>query len=275
MSSIASSPSDPLDELTVWLRDLLGLSERGQISYYVHSLPLEEHGSEPGNWRVPADLLDNHSVVYAVGAGTDWSFDVSLAASHGAQIEVFDPSPEAQSHWDAINEALTNGRAIGPAARHPETPYPLNQAILKRITFHPYGLWEKSGEAEFFHFNPATGPSASLVNLEKQQRSFEGPVKTLQEVMTQQGHEEIDILKLNIEGAEYNVLKTVLDAHLSVRVILVEYDEAFFPQDDEAFSRIQHSIEKIVEAGYYLVEIESNLRCTFVRKDVYAQLLGH
>jgi FkbM family methyltransferase len=50
--------------------------------------------------------------------------------------------------------------------------------------------------------------------------------------MEQLGHDRIDLLKIDIEGAEYKVIESILADKLDIRVICVEYDECFNPIDD-------------------------------------------
>ena len=49
-------------------------------------------------------------------------------------------------------------------------------------------------------------------------------VDTIKNIMDRNGHDKIDLLKLDIEGAEINVLNQMLDDGICPRYILVEYD---------------------------------------------------
>src|SRR5690554_1691728 len=41
--------------------------------------------------------------------------------------------------------------------------------------------------------------------------------------MTQLGHKHIDVLKMDIEGAEYDVIENILSAQLPITQILIEF----------------------------------------------------
>ena len=42
------------------------------------------------------------------------------------------------------------------------------------------------------------------------------------------GHSKIDVLKMDIEGAEYSVLNQVLNSNIEIGQILVEFHDRFF-----------------------------------------------
>jgi FkbM family methyltransferase len=41
-------------------------------------------------------------------------------------------------------------------------------------------------------------------------------MKTLKDIMNELGHEHIDVLKMDIEGSEYDVLENILNENISV-----------------------------------------------------------
>ncbi len=47
--------------------------------------------------------------------------------------------------------------------------------------------------------------------------------------MKQLGHEEIDILKMDIEGAEYGVIEDIIKKSIFPRQILIEFHHRFDP----------------------------------------------
>jgi hypothetical protein len=48
-------------------------------------------------------------------------------------------------------------------------------------------------------------------------------------LMKQNGHEHLDLLKVDIEGAEYGVIDQILDRGIPVRQILVEFHDGILP----------------------------------------------
>ena len=55
------------------------------------------------------------------------------------------------------------------------------------------------------------------------QKVVQVEVKTLETIMTQLGHKHIDVLKMDIEGAEYDVIENILSAQLLITQILIEF----------------------------------------------------
>ena len=70
--------------------------------------------------------------------------------------------------------------------------------------------------------------------------------------MKQNGHNHIDLLKLDIEGAEYEVIDDMLKQRLPVRQVLVEFHNNLLP----GIRRRQtvRAILKMAAAGYRLVK---------------------
>ena len=76
--------------------------------------------------------------------------------------------------------------------------------------------------------------------------------------MQELGHAGIDLLKLDIEGAEHEVVRSMLEREIRPTVVCIEIDQ---PVKPVAFWR---TVRRIRRAGYALVAVDSwNL--TFVR----------
>ncbi len=69
--------------------------------------------------------------------------------------------------------------------------------------------------------------SYSIVNLQSttEERAVEAPVRRLSSITRELGHDHVDLLKIDIEGAEHAVLASMLDDGLDVRQICVEFDQ--------------------------------------------------
>jgi hypothetical protein len=91
--------------------------------------------------------------------------------------------------------------------------------------------------------------------------------------MQKLGHTKIDLLKVDIEGAEYVVLQTILEDNLDIRVICVEYDETASNHiDGNYINRIEDSIQQLRRSGYLLVAKEPSCRnYTFVHQRYFSE----
>jgi FkbM family methyltransferase len=202
---------------------------------------LEEIGSDYGGWIVPTRLLDSDSICYCVGCGEDISFDLGLIDSFGCHVYGFDPTPRAIAH---VKDAAGGNQ---------------------KYHFYDIGLWDKEDTLRFFVPKNPDHVSHSLLNLQKTEEYISVNVKRLSHLMKELGHQKIDLLKIDIEGAEYKVIESIIEDDINVRVLCVEYDECFNPLDAEYRDRIRKSVNSLIKNGYSLVCNQGNGNYTFVK----------
>ena len=202
---------------------------------------LIELGTKYGGWVIPATLFDKDSTCYCVGCGEDISFDLALKERFGCAVFGFDPTPRAIKF---VND-LTGEDS--------------------RYHFYDFGLWDREEVLKFFTPQQKEHVSHSLVNLQKTDEFIEVPVKRLSKIMGDLAHTHLDLLKLDIEGAEYRVIQSIVDDGLNIRVICVEYDESGHHLDANYKQRISDSIELLLSAGYSIVCNQGNGNYTFVK----------
>jgi FkbM family methyltransferase len=209
----------------------LGVDERARVR--VHSEPgLRRLGGACG-WVVPERLLAPDAVCYCVGAGEDISFDIALAREFDCGVHTFDPTPRAIAYVESLRSGLPS-----------------------RLVFHPWGLWEQDRRIRFYAPRDPAHVSHSAVNLQRTDRFFEADCKRLRTIMRDLGHRHLDLLKLDIEGAEYRVLESMLADGIVPRVLAVEFDEVHDPIDDRASLRIRMMVKRLLNAGYRVVSVE-------------------
>ena len=195
---------------------------------------LKSIGTKYGGWVVPVSLLDAGSICYCVGCGEDISFDIGLIDKFGCDVFAFDPTPRAIKYVD--NVAANNSQ----------------------YHFFEIGLWDKEDTLKFYAPSNSEYVSHSLVNLHKTTDYIEVKVKRLLDIMKDIGHQKIDLLKIDIEGAEYKVIESIVED-------CIEYDECCNPLNDEYKKRIQISIQSLLAIGYQLVCTQGNGNYTFVK----------
>ncbi|MEQ9461359.1 MAG: FkbM family methyltransferase [Phycisphaeraceae bacterium] len=185
---------------------------------------MEVLGSVYGGWSVPIGLLDAGSVVYCVGCGEDITFDLALIERLGCEVWAFDPTP----------------RAIAHVERHGGD---------QRYHFTPVGIWSEDTRVTFYLPDNEEHVSGSIVGLNGRGRSIEVEVRRLETVMREHGHDRIDLLKIDVEGAEYDVLHGMLDSPVRPRVLAVEFDQP------TPWRRTSQLIRRLRGEGYELVEV--------------------
>lgn len=202
-------------------------------------VPTARLGTEYGAHAVCLERLDAGSVVYSAGVGEDISFDLALRDRCGATIYAFDPTPRS-IEWVAAQD-------LGPS-----------------FVMHGYGL---AGEDATLRFAPPTNPkhiSHTLLDRpETQHAAIEVPVRRLSSVMEELGHDSLDVLKMDIEGAEYDVIDEIVDAGIDVDQILVEFHHFF---RNVRLAQTKRAMERLRGAGYRLFAVSDTCReMSFIR----------
>lgn len=202
-----------------------------------------EIGSSYGGWVIPSELIYNKSICYCVGCGEDITFDLGLIEKFDCDIFAFDPTPRSIDYVK---------KTVGSNSKY---------------HFFDIGLWEKEDILKFYVPKNPEHVSHSFLNLQKTTDFISVKVKRLSNIMNSLGHKEIDLLKIDIEGSEYKVLKTVIEDNLKIKIICVEYDECYNPIDSNFKRRIRNSVNDLLNYGYTLIYAQGNGNYTFIKND--------
>ncbi|QDK80506.1 FkbM family methyltransferase [Spirosoma sp. KCTC 42546] len=228
-------------------------------------------GSHFHGYHVPSNFLTSESICYCIGAGEDISFDTELKVIYDAQVFIFDPMPEGVNHFRKLKEFTKNQQ---PLTIEPTVPftYRISEKQVEEITFVEIGVWDQKTNLKFFAPERDDYASHSLYLFQESNDYIEAPVDRLSNLMNMLGHSSLDVVKLEIEGAEYTVIDTIVKDKLDIKIILVEFDEVHNANDKSFHFRIKKTCKKLKEAGYVLVHSTHNLKRTFIREDVYKSL---
>jgi FkbM family methyltransferase len=211
------------------LRDrAAGLSRRVQAAVPCHGL-----GSEYGRHTVCTERLDERSIVYSFGLGEDISFDLELIARTGATVYGFDPTPRSIAWVKA-------------------------QALPERFVLAEYGLAAHDGVVRFHAPADPTHISHSLLDERSSGAgTIEVEVRRLATIMREHRHERLDVLKIDIEGAEYDVLDQLLDERIPIDQLLIEFHHQFASIPAR---RTVDALTRLHGAGYRVFHVAENLR---------------
>jgi FkbM family methyltransferase len=221
-------------------------------------------GTQYGGWIIPVNCgLSTSSVCYSAGAGEDISFECALAERFGCRVCIIDPTPRAIQHFNHLEQAIKSGVRF-PVNNSSVDYYSLTIENLTRLQFLPIGLADTDAELRFYLPQNPAHVSCSTLNLQKTDQCFTAPCFRLSSIMNRQGDDSIDLLKMDIEGAEYGVIQDMASSGLLPRGLLIEFDEAHTPLDNKAPDRISRHIALLVRSGMRCVAVEGS-NATFVK----------
>ncbi len=155
-------------------------------------------GNEGARWCICPASLCEASIVYSFGVGEDISFDLELIRCFGLRVHAFDPTPRS-IEWVR------------------------SQALPPEFVFHSYGIANADGVCKFA---PPVNPkhvSHTILERDTPWPAIEVPVSRLPTILKSLGHKKIHVLKMDIEGAEYEVLADMLACDIQVDQLLVEF----------------------------------------------------
>jgi FkbM family methyltransferase len=182
-------------------------------------------GSELGGWWLPEFIIRPGALAYCVGAGEDISFDLALH-DRGMRVVTVDPTPRAQDYVKATA---------------PESD---------RFSFVPVGLWDTAEELRFYYPRDPALAACSVLNLQGSSDYFVAEVDTLRKLMDDFGDDHIDVLKVDIEGAEHRVIGSFVADGIRPTVLCVEFDQPV------PIRTVLQSIRLLQQSGYRLLHIE-------------------
>lgn len=218
-------------------------------------------GSAHGGWTVPSDVVRQGRTAITVGVGEDISFDVELN-KRGMLVHALDPTPRSRHH---VERVLGCAGRLAEAAE-PRSSYDLDGFCVSRFTYTDVGLWSQNTSMRFYAPQDDRHVSHSIVNLQRTDRGFDARCITLESACRMLNIREIDLLKLDVEGAEYAILKNIVDHGPYPRVLCFEFDELRNPIDTGFADRILATVEMLKKAGYDFLHIESS-NTLFIRQD--------
>lgn len=228
-------------------------------------------GSKSHGYKVPDNFLNKDSICYCVGAGEDISFDTELKVRYDSKVFIFDPMPEGVNYFKKLKEYTARGETFG-VDWDDVFRYRISLEQLEDITYVNRGVWDEKTTLKFYAPQLDDYVSHSVYLFKDSGEYIEAPVDRLANFMKEFNHETIDVLKLEIEGAEYAVIESVVKDKLDVKIIMVEFDEFFHASGPTFLFRIKKSYNQLKKAGFILVHSTEKFKRTFIRKDIYKQL---
>ncbi len=204
------------------------------------NLELKRFGTDYGGWTIPINVLNEDSVCYCAGVGVDASFDFALLDEFGCSVFSFDPTPKAIAYM---------GR----------TEYDRS-----KLRFLPIGVLDKDVERSFYAPANDKQVSCSVFDLHGRGQQFTARCQKLSSIMRQLGHDHIDLLKLDVEGAWRSIIPNIVEEGISMSILCVEFDSP------TKLTWVLSAIRMLRSIGFVLVCCEKE-NFTFVQKSLLSQ----
>lgn len=189
-------------------------------------------GTEYGGWPLIQEHTPPGALIYSFGVGEDISFDRAAIEEYGCRVLAFDPTPRSMKWIAALS-------------------------LPAGFEFHPIGIANHDGEAEFFEpahsgyvsFSATPNPEAPAA------KSIKAKVMRLQSIVAQFDSEAPDILKMDIEGFEYGVIKDILNGPIRPQQLCIEFHHGMYGIPNEQTREAVNQLRDI--GGYKLFYVSS------------------
>jgi FkbM family methyltransferase len=180
----------------------------------------------------------NNAKIISCGLGEDASFDVEFANKYNATVVIVDPTPRAIDHYNTIIEKIKNkGQKLANFRTENilKESYDLSETKEKQLVLEKFALWTEKTTLNFYLPINKNHVSHSIVNfqnsyvMDNEYDHIKVKTITISEIMDKHNINKIELLKLDIEGAEIEVLEKMLLDQIYPNQICVEFDGLNFP----------------------------------------------
>ena len=174
------------------------------ISVNINKISKQWFGNQYGGFYLAQNSIDKSSIFYSIGIGEDISFDEGIMDRYGCKVFAFDPTPKSVV-W--VKENVTT----------------------QNFVFSPIGVAKEKGSRKFYLPTNNSHVSGSIHDIKtiNNSNSIDLKFDSLSNIMKDNNHSKLDLLKMDIEGAEYEVIDHIQKNNIDIKKILVEFHPHF------------------------------------------------
>lgn len=224
---------------------------------------MEKLGTNYGGWILPKSTnLNENSIVYSGGVGEDMSFDIKLVSKYNCNVLLIDPTLKAKIHFDEYKKYILDKEYKFKGNIQPDYYYTIKDEKhnISKIKYLDIGIWNKKDTLKFYRQDNNKYVSQSLIDGMFGEHYDIIQVDSIKNIMKQNNHTNIDLLKLDIEGAENVVLENMLDDKIHPKYLCIEFDLLIKNKDPNNTTR--NIINRLLNSGYKIL-YNDNFNITF------------
>ncbi|NTV26719.1 MAG: FkbM family methyltransferase [Chlorobiaceae bacterium] len=205
-----------------------------------------------GGWTISPIGLNRSCTVLSLGVARDIGFDLEIINRFDAELHAFDPTPGCVE-WIKT------------------------QPLPEKFHFHPIAVGGQDGSMKMYPRMPKKGKKSStmMTLLDESPGDNTGidvQVRRIPTIMSELGICNIDILKMDIEGAEYEVIDDLMSSGIRPYQVLVEFHHRFRSVPIE---KTKAALRKLHAAGYRLFYISGKYwEFSFIHEETLQERLG-
>ena len=230
-------------------------------------------GSVYGGWYISENKNLNNSTIISCGLGQDASFDIEFLNRYNGKIIFVDPTPAAIDHFEKIlqnlgNKKKENYKKIG---KQNISSYDLSNIKKNQLYLINKALYDESNKKlKFFSPPDKNHVSHSLNNWQNNYSEVGNYIYvntiSIKKILIDYNLEKIELLKLDIEGAEIEVIESIMKSKIFPSQICVEFDELHLI-NEKSSKRFIQTYNLLIENGYNMVETNEHPNFLFIRKE--------
>ena len=238
------------------------------------SLTFKSFGSDYGGWVIADSESLKSSTILSCGLGEDASFDVEIANEYGLRVLFVDPTPRAIKHFSQIINRLgkKRDREYSKGGAQSVESYELANLTQDNFKLIPKAIWVSDQSVRFYLPPIIEHVSHSILNYQNNYSVdtpfIEVEAITVKQLIDSESLDNIPLIKLDIEGAEIEVIVSFLNEGFLPDQILVEYDELSAPSI-KARRRIISCHKILIDNGYALASYSPPSNFLYLSKKVF------
>lgn len=244
------------------------------ISKLQKSSETKRLGTEYGGWSLIDFKELNNKTIISAGCGEDISFDIEFLNLYGGKIILVDPTPRSINHLEKVFNSVGNKKTKDyvDGGNQKIESYDLENIQTEQLIIKNYALFNEDGiTVKFFPPKNPEHVSHSISNWQKGEtnsnKSIEVETITVKKIMEDHKINELELIKLDIEGAENQVLPNLITNKIFPNQILVEFDE-LHTDNFVSYCKALIIILRLLFKKYILIKTNKFPDMLFVKKSL-------